>query len=134
MRTSTRMAPPFFYALLVGACSNNDSYPKEYIGFERAMTDHTFDANNQEETITIKIVAGEKQDEDQKLKLNSSQPQVLKITEPNPIIAKGKKSVKVDVILYPQKIAKGQRMLTLTCKPERKDTKVSEMSIHLRKK
>ena len=76
MRTSTRMALPFFYALLVGACSNNDSYPKEYIGFERAMTDHTFDANNQEETITIKIVAGEKQDEDQKLKLNSSQPQV----------------------------------------------------------
>ena len=129
MRTSTRMALPFFYALLVGACSNNDSYPKEYIGFERAMTDHTFDANNQEETITIKIVAGEKQDEDQKLKLNSSQPQVLKITEPNPIIAKGKKSVKVDVILN-----QGQRFPSLTCKPERKDTKVSEMSIHLRKK
>lgn len=34
MRTNTRLVLPFFYALLISACSNNDNYPKEYIGFE----------------------------------------------------------------------------------------------------
>ena len=35
MRTNTRLVLPFFYALLISACSNNDNYPKEYIGFEK---------------------------------------------------------------------------------------------------
>ena len=30
MRTNTRLVLPFFYALLISACSNNDNYPKEY--------------------------------------------------------------------------------------------------------
>lgn len=135
MKTSTRLALPFFYALLVGACSSdNDNYPKDYIGFERNSAEYTYDENRQEETITLKIIAGEKQEKDRKLKLNAAQAQVLKITDPHPIIAKGKKAVKVDVILYPKKLAKGQRMLRLTCLPDGKDAKVSEITIRLQKK
>lgn len=29
MRTNTRLVLPFFYALLISACSNNDNYPKD---------------------------------------------------------------------------------------------------------
>lgn len=43
MRTNTRLVLPFFYALLISACSNNDNYPKEYIGFEKQFISHTYD-------------------------------------------------------------------------------------------
>lgn len=51
MRTNTRLVLPFFYALLISACSNNDNYPKEYIGFEKQFISHTYDPNLQ---LTIK--------------------------------------------------------------------------------
>ena len=66
MRTNTRLVLPFFYALLISACSNNDNYPKEYIGFEKQFISHTYDTKNEEETITLKIIAAEKQDTDRK--------------------------------------------------------------------
>ena len=57
MRTNTRLVLPFFYALLISACSNNDNYPKEYIGFEKQFISHTYDTKNEEETLTLKIIA-----------------------------------------------------------------------------
>lgn len=54
MRTNTRLVLPFFYALLISACSNNDNYPKEYIGFEKQFISHTYDTKNEEETLTLK--------------------------------------------------------------------------------
>lgn len=53
MRTNTRLVLPFFYALLISACSNNDNYPKEYIGFEKQFISHTYDTKNEEETLTL---------------------------------------------------------------------------------
>ena len=72
MRTNTRLVLPFFYALLISACSNNDNYPKEYIGFEKQFISHTYDTKNEEETLTLKIIAAEKQDTDRKLTISSS--------------------------------------------------------------
>lgn len=63
MRTNTRLVLPFFYALLISACSNNDNYPKEYIGFEKQFISHTYDTKNEEETLTLKIIAAEKKRE-----------------------------------------------------------------------
>ena len=37
MRTNTRLVLPFFYALLISACRNNDNNPKEYIAFEKQL-------------------------------------------------------------------------------------------------
>lgn len=135
MKTSTRLAVPFFYALLMSACSNNESVPTNFVGFERRIEKHTYDVSHQEETITLKIVAGTKQDKDLKLNISSSStPGAFKIQDVTPVIPKGKKAVKVNVLLYPKKISNGQRVLHFTCRPEGKDAKVSEISIHLQKK
>ena len=129
MRTNTRLVLPFFYALLISACSNNDNYPKEYIGFEKQFISHTYDTKNEEETLTLKIIAAEKQDTDRKLTISSSTSQ-----NAHPVILKGKKSVKIDIILYPKQIKSVQRIIRLICTPDGKDAKISEISIRLQKK
>lgn len=135
MKTTTRLAVPFFYALLMSACNSSDNYPAGFIGFERRFGEHTYDTNHEEETITLKIVATEKQDKDLKLKINSSSdPSFIKLKENNPILPKGKKTLKIDVLLFPKKIKQGQRILHFSCKPEGQDAKISEISIQLRKK
>ena len=53
MRTNTRLVLPFFYALLISACSNNDNYPKEYIGFEKQFISHTYDTKTEIHKINI---------------------------------------------------------------------------------
>lgn len=96
MRTNTRLVLPFFYALLISACSNNDNYPKEYIGFEKQFISHTYDTKNEEETLTLKIIAAEKQDTDRKLTISSSTSNnSFHIQNAHPVILKGKKSVKI---------------------------------------
>ena len=93
MRTNTRLVLPFFYALLISACSNNDNYPKEYIGFEKQFISHTYDTKNEEETLTLKIIAAEKQDTDRKLTISSStNNNSFHIQNAHPVILKGKKS------------------------------------------
>lgn len=135
MRTSTRLALPFFYAVLVGACASNDNYPKDYIGFEQQRTQHAYDVSHEEESITVKIVAGDKQDKDRKLTITSNQPlNSFLIKDPHPVMQKGKKSVKVDIIIYPHKINRQQRVIHLACTPDGKDAKVTETFIRLEKK
>lgn len=135
MRTSTRLALPFFYAMLVGACTSNDNYPKDYMGFEQQRTRHAYDVSHEEEIISLKIVAGDKQDKDRKLTITSNQQMnSFLIKDPHPIMQKGKKSVKVDIIIYPQKIIRQQRVIHLACTPDGKDAKVSETFIRLEKK
>ena len=121
MRTNTRLVLPFFYALLISACSNNDNYPKEYIGFEKQFISHTYDTKNEEETLTLKIIAAEKQDTDRKLTISSSTSNNrFHIQNAHPVILKQIKSV--------------QRIIRLICTPDGKDAKISEISIRLQKK
>lgn len=135
MRTSTRLALPFFYAVLMGACTSNDNYPKDYIGFEQQRTGHTYDVGHEEETISLKIVAGDKQDTDRKLTVTSNQQvNSFLIKDAHPIMQKGKKSVKVDIIIYPKRINWQQHVIHLICTPDGKDAKVSETFIRLEKK
>lgn len=135
MRTNTRFSITIFYALLISACSNNDNYPKEYIGFEKQFISHTYDTKNEEETLTLKIIAAEKQDTDRKLTISSSTSNnSFHIQNAHPVILKGKKSVKIDIILYPKQIKSVQRIIRLICTPDGKDAKISEISIRLQKK
>lgn len=138
MKTSTSFALPFFYALMMSSCSNSaDDYPKNYIGFEQANGECTYDASQQEQTLTLKIIAGEKQEKDRKLKLGSSlsgYQEIFKFENANPVMEKGKKSLKVNIVLYPPKINQYQRVLTFTCLPDGKDAKISAMTIRLQKK
>lgn len=138
MKTSTSFALPFFYALLMSSCSSNtDDFPKDYIGFEQRNGEYTYDPTQQEQTLTLKIIAGEKQEKDRKLKLGTSlsaSQEIFKFENANPVMEKGKKSVKVNITLYPKKIVQYQRVLTFTCLPDGKDAKVSEMTIRLQKK
>ncbi|MDE5677353.1 MAG: hypothetical protein K2G02_08905 [Phocaeicola sp.] len=135
MKTSTHFALPFFYLLLTSSCSNQDYYPAEYVGFEQTSLEHFFDTKNEEETITLKIIAGEKQHTDRRLTIRSSaNSNAFRIQEIHPVIPKGKKSVKTNLILFPKKMNGTLRALRLVCIPEGKDAKVSEISIRLQKK
>lgn len=135
MKTSTRLALPFFYVLLASACSDNDNYPKEYIGFEQQSVSHTYDMKNDEETLTLKIIAGDKQDTDRKLTIGSPvRSDGFRIRDLHPVMLKGKKAVTLDITLYPKKINGIHRVIRLTCTPDGKDAKVSEIAIHLQKK
>ena len=134
MRTSTRSALPFFYALLISACSNSDNYPKGYIGFETKSTSYTYDIKNEEETISLKIIAAEKQDTDRRLTISiPTGGSGFSIQDPHPVIPKGKKSIKIDVTLSPKRINGIQHALRVTCTPDGKDAKSSEIYIRLQK-
>lgn len=138
MKTSTSLALPFFYALIMSSCgSSTDDYPKGYIGFEQTNGEYAYDPKQQEQTLTLKIIAGEKQEKDRKLKLGSSlsgSQEIFKFENANPIMEKGKKSLNVNVTLYPPKINQYQRVLTFTCLPDGNDAKISAMTIRLQKK
>ena len=95
----------------------------------------TICTKNEEETLTLKIIAAEKQDTDRKLTISSSTSNnSFHIQNAHPVILKGKKSVKIDIILYPKQIKSVQRIIRLICTPDGKDAKISEISIRLQKK
>lgn len=136
MKTTVHLTLPFFYALMLCSCGNDkEDYPKGYIGFERGSLEHIYDPNHQEESFTLKIVAVDKVTEDKKIRLScTSESQAIRVENTSPIIEKGKKSTHVKVTLYPQRVSAAQRVLHFTCIPEGKDTKISEITIRLKKK
>ena len=52
-------------ALCFTACENgNNSYPKEYLGFEKKAQDFSYQQNAEETELQVKIVASDKPSED----------------------------------------------------------------------
>ena len=52
-------------ALCFTACENgNNSYPKEYLGFEKKAQDFSYQKNAEETELQVKIVAADKTSED----------------------------------------------------------------------
>ena len=53
---------------ILAACSNNSSsYPEEYVGFEKATKNYSFDKNKDTEEFDVKIIAAEKKNEDREV-------------------------------------------------------------------
>lgn len=125
----------------LAACKSNkkNNYPTDYVGFERAQQEYTYNKAMQEETLDIKIIAIEKSKEDRIIKLSSSatttpggETVFVKLTEEQVIIKAGKKSVTTQIKLYPKHIIKGT-FVHLISTPQWKDKNAqpSKLSIRL---
>ena len=50
---------------ILAACGNdNSNYPEEYVGFDKATKNYSFDKNKDTDEFEIKIIAAEKKNED----------------------------------------------------------------------
>lgn len=94
---------------ILAACSNNSSsYPEEYVGFEKATKNYSFDKNKDTEEFDVKIIAAEKKNEDREVLINGinmpGKAAIFSIEDKTVIIPAKKKSANLRVkILNPEK-------------------------------
>ena len=70
-RFCKQMAGTAGLLFILAACSNNSSsYPEEYVGFEKATKNYSFDKNKDTEEFDVKIIAAEKKNEDREVLIN----------------------------------------------------------------
>ena len=125
-------------SLAISACNDdNKNYPADYVGFEKSAETYSYDAQNKEETITIKVMAVNKKDEDRKVKLTTNKSSIFggsyTLSQNEVIIKAGEKSVKATIKLYPDKILKGTN-IQVVCTPLWKNAESSQLNIKLRPK
>lgn len=130
----------FTMALTFASCNDSHSeYPDKYVGFATSAQDFAYRKDSPGEEFQVKIIAVDKSKEDRVVYISTPQkPQngessFFKIKENKITIKEGKKSAKVTIILYPQKI-KISNYIQLTCRPEDKKTEPSNTTIRLLKK
>lgn len=134
-----RMIGILILCLTTASCEkDNEDYPKNYVGFERSNTTLTFDKDKEEAVIQLKIIAAKKENEDRTVvitmpALSTGQVPIAKLTESKLIIKAGKKSVKTTVKVYPKKMILNRQNVQLTCTPQWKEGKSSQLSIQLKK-
>ncbi|MBC8593356.1 hypothetical protein H8744_08880 [Oscillospiraceae bacterium N12] len=121
--------------LLFIACdSEKDKYPKDYVGFKHSTETHVYDKNASEETMTVKIMAVKKKDEDREIKLSINKSPILedafKLTETKMIIKAGKKEASTTIKIYPRNVVSGM-FIRLTCTPQWKGGEKSQLAIQL---
>lgn len=124
-----------FMLLVTSACAdNNKNYPTDYVGFEKSTHTHNYDVNSNEETITIKVMAINKKDEDRKVKLTVNKSAIFgkayKLVDNEVTIKAGSKSATATVKIYPKKVIKGT-FIQVQCAPQWKDAENTQLSIKL---
>lgn len=123
-------------SILISACggNNNKNFPTDYVGFEKSAEKYSYDTQSKEETITIKVMAVSKKDEDRKVKLSTNKSAIFgesyTLSQNEVIIKAGQKSVNATIKLYPTKILKGTYIKVL-CTPLWKDAESSQLNIEL---
>lgn len=133
----------FTVALCFTACENgNNSYPKEYLGFEKKAQDFSYQKNTAEAEFQVKIIAVDKTKEDRIVfiespsrptKPGSSSAQFFKIKDNKVTIKGGSKSAKATILVYPQKVGTNE-YIQLICRPQNGKSETTQMSIRLVKK
>lgn len=130
-------------ALCFTACENgNNSYPKEYLGFEKKAQDFSYQKNAEETELQVKIVAADKTSEDRIVliesparptKPGSSSAPFYKIKDNKITIKGGSKSAKATILVYPRKVGTNE-YIQLICRPQNGKSETTKMSIRLVKK
>ena len=122
-------------------CGNN-SYPKEYLGFEKKAQDFSYQKNAEETELQVKIVAADKTSEDRIVfiesparptKPGSSSAPFYKIKDNKITIKGGSKSAKATILVYPRKVGTNE-YIQLICRPQNGKSETTKMSIRLVKK
>lgn len=122
---------------LVSCNSDNDNYPKNYVGFEHSTKSVTCDKSKAMEDIQIKIIAVEKEKEDRVLKLSISnqalpgKTPIFQLTEKQVTIKAENKSVTTTIKIFPKEMLMNKQYLQLVCTPQWKGGEPSKITIQL---
>lgn len=121
--------------LSASACDGtDDKYPKEYVGFDKAIETYTFKKNADEQDISIKIIAAKKSEKDREMTfIGKGKPgtqAVFKMLDTKATIPAKKKSATVRVRIYPKLIDKNEE-IRIICSPNDKDVKQSQLTLKL---
>ena len=106
-RFCKQMAGTAGLLFILAACSNNSS-PEEYVGFEKATKNYSFDKNKDTEEFDVKIIAAEKKNEDREVLINGinmpGKAAIFSIENKTVIIPAKKKSANLRVKIYPKRV------------------------------
>jgi hypothetical protein len=125
----------FVLLVVLTACGGAGNLPPEYIGFEKATKEVTFDKSLSEYVFTVKLIASEKSDDDRTLSIAGSfrpgENKVFNVETPRVVFAAKQKSADARVKIFPQMI-KGQRDILLICTPQNlQNAKVTQLRVTL---
>lgn len=121
----------------VSCNSDNDNYPKNYVGFDHSTQSVTCDKNKTVEEIQVKIIAVEKENEDRVLKLSGNdqtlpgKSPIFQLTEKQVTIKAGKKSVTTTIKIFPKEMLMKKQNLQLVCIPQWKGGEASKLAIQI---
>lgn len=122
---------------MLASCSKDSKYPKDYIGFEKRSLEYTFTPGKSSEEFDVRIIAADKQDQDREMTVEGVTPPgkkpVFSIPEKKVVIHAKKKSAKVRIKIYPERIS-NQSTLRLVCTPKNKKVKSTQLMIKLKPK
>lgn len=122
---------------VLASCNKDSKYPHDYIGFEKHSFDYAFDPGRSSEEFDVKIIAADKQDRDREMTVEGVTPPgkkpVFSIPEKKVVIHAKKKSAKVRIKIYPERIS-NQSTLRLVCTPKDKKVKSTQLMIKLKPK
>ncbi len=126
--------------LLVASCGgSNNNYPEGYVGLDKKGLTHHYNVNNEEETITLKIVAAEKTKSDRVVKLSASSITIPGEAptfqlEGNTVTVKADtKEASTKIKIFPKRVIK-HSYIQVTCVPQWKDAESSQLVIRLEPK
>lgn len=138
MKTTAKlMAGAWMLLAVLASCDKNSNYPKEYVGFEKRSIEYAFSPEKNTEEFDVKIIAADKQDRDREVTVEGvttpGKKPVFSIDTKKVVIPAKKKSAKVRVKIYPERIAK-QSTLRLVCTPKDKKAQSTQLMIKLKPK
>lgn len=133
-RFCKQMAGTAGLLFILAACSNNSSsYPEEYVGFEKATKNYSFDKNKDTEEFDVKIIAAEKKNEDREVLINGinmpGKAAIFSIENKTVIIPAKKKSANLRVKIYPKRVT-DKAEFRIVCTPKDKEGKKTQITIH----
>ncbi len=125
--------------LLTSCNDTKDNYPENYVGFEKGAITHYYDSKNQEESIEIKIIAVDKENTDRVVKLSATSADIpgketpFRLVDKQLVIKADKKSVSTQIIIDPKQTIR-HSFIQVTCTPQWKDAKISQLVVRLERK
>lgn len=114
----------------------NNSFPKEYVGFESSTQDFGYKGTDNQKEVQVKIIATEKTKEDRIILIEAPQSSsngvdnFFYVKESKITMKAGSKSVKATIVLHPQKIGI-TRYIQLICKPQVFKAETTKLTIRL---
>lgn len=127
----------FTMTLAFTSCEGaNDSFPKEYVGFETSTQDLSYKSTDNQVEVQVKIISTEKTKEDRIILIEAPQsssngPESFFYVKEDKITMKaGSKSVKATVVLHPKKVGIA-RYIQLICRPQVSKAEATKLTIRL---